>query len=144
MRSSVAIESVPNLKTVPPGTAPGAIPPLTADQMLWIGRAEALLTEVFGAVGSIEFTNIRQNLHISRSWAQDEILKHLYRALASVEMELPSPATGAFIPAGNTFDALKAVQRVFEAGQAWMAVAFFAAIGFAAWIAASATRTDEE
>lgn len=25
-----------------------------------------------------------------------------------------APATGAFIPAGNTFDALKAVQRVFE------------------------------
>jgi hypothetical protein len=108
------VASVPNLKTVPPGTSPGVIPPLTPDQMLWIGRAEALISEVFGATGSVEFMQIRQQLERHRPWAQDEILKQLYRALAAVEMELPTPATGAFIPAGNTFDALKAVQRVFE------------------------------
>ena len=32
--------------------------------------------------------------------------------------ELPTPKTGAFIPAGNTFDAFKAVQRVFEGAKA--------------------------
>jgi hypothetical protein len=108
------IESAPNLKSLPAGTRPGQIPPLTPDQMLWLGRAEALMTEVFGATASLEFLQIRQQINQNRSWAADEIMKHLYRALASVEMELPAPATGAFIPAGNTFDALKAVQRVFE------------------------------
>jgi hypothetical protein len=108
----------PNLKTVPPGTPPGVIPPLTADQMLWLGRAEALMTEVFGAQGSLEFLRIRQQFDQQRSWSADEIMKHLYRALAAIEMELPTPATGAFIPAGNTFDALKAVQRVFEGAKA--------------------------
>jgi hypothetical protein len=112
------ITDVPNFKALPPGTPPGHIPPLTPDQMLWIGRAEALISEVFGATGKVEFTHIRQNLEKHRPWAQDEIMKHLYRALAAVEMELPTPATGAFIPAGNTFDALKAVQRVFEGAKA--------------------------
>jgi hypothetical protein len=112
------IEGAPNLKTLPPGTRPGANPPLTPDQMLWLGRAEALITEVFGASVSIEFLHIREQLEEHLSWAADEIMKHLYRALAAIEMELPTPATGAFIPAGNTFDALKAVQRVFEEAKA--------------------------
>jgi hypothetical protein len=42
-----------------------------------------------------------------------EIQKILYRALAKVELELPAPASGAFIPTGNAFDALKAIQRIF-------------------------------
>jgi hypothetical protein len=37
-----------------------------------------------------------------------------------------------------------AMNKLTDHSQAWMAVAFFAAIGFAAWIAGSATRTDEE
>jgi hypothetical protein len=108
------VSNVPNMKSAPPGTPAGVIPPLTPEQLMWIGRAEALVTEVFGTMATVDFMHIRQNVDTHRGWAQEEILKHLYRALASVEMELPTPATGAFIPAGNTFDALRAVQRVFE------------------------------
>jgi hypothetical protein len=86
--------------------------------MLWLGRAEALITEVYGASVTVGFQHIWQKLEEHRSEAADEIMKHLYRALAAIEMELPTPATGAFIPAGNSFDALKAVQRVFEGAKA--------------------------
>ena len=112
------IEGAPNLKTLPPGARPGTIPPLTADQMLWLGRAEALITEVFGYPVTVGFLQIWRQLDEDRSRVADEVMKHLYRALAAIEMELPTPATGAFIPAGNTFDALKAVKRVFEGARA--------------------------
>jgi hypothetical protein len=35
-----------------------------------------------------------------------------------------------------------ATNKLTNFSQDWMAVAFFAAIGFAAWVAASATKTD--
>ena len=104
------IADAPDLKA-PHGTG---YPPLTNDQMLWLGRAEALVAEVFGPlVTSNAFTHIIGQFSVYRPWAADEVMRHLHRALAAIETELPAPATGAFIPAGNPFDALKAVQRIF-------------------------------
>ena len=76
--------------------------------LLWLGRAQALVAEVMGLAADSEFKSIMQEFGRYRPWAADEVMRILYRALATVEMELPSQATGAFIPAGNTFDALKA------------------------------------
>jgi hypothetical protein len=104
------IAAAPDLKAQ---SGKGSYPPLSSDQMLWLGRAQALVAETFMS-GDVEFQNIMQQFGRYRPWAADEVMRILYRALAAVEMELPAPATGAFIPAGNTFDALKAVQRVFE------------------------------
>jgi hypothetical protein len=104
--------SAPDLKATLLGSS--AYPPLTSDQMLWLGRVQALVAEAMGLAADLEFQSIMQQFGRYRPWAAGEIMRILYRALASVEMELPAPTTGAFIPAGNTFDALKAVQRVFE------------------------------
>lgn len=108
------IESAPNLKVPLPGRI-GDYPDLTPEQMLWLGRARALVKDALGS--DIEFGTVTSRLSNYRVWAADQIMQILYRALAAVEMELPTPATGAFIPAGNSFDALKAVQRVFEAAK---------------------------
>ena len=45
--------------------------------------------------------------------AAKDIMGLLYEALAVVELELPADAQGAFIPAGNVFDALVAVTKIF-------------------------------
>jgi hypothetical protein len=102
------IADAPDLKAMP-------YAPLTNEQRLWIARAEALVSEVFGAiVTGTTFSHIMQQFSQYRPWASDEVMLQLHRALASVETELPAPATGAFIPAGSPFEALKAVQRIFE------------------------------
>lgn len=43
--------------------------------------------------------------------AQSHILGVLYRSLARAEINAPSTAQGAFIPAGNAFDAMSAVGK---------------------------------
>jgi hypothetical protein len=41
-----------------------------------------------------------------------------YRALAALETMMPAPFEGAFIPAGNTFDAMTAVTKIFARAKA--------------------------
>jgi hypothetical protein len=106
------IESTPPL-AVPIPHLKDQYYPLTQDQMMWLGRAESLVSESLGLTGDIEFKSIMQKFDRYRPWAATEIAKIMYRALAQIEMELPTPATGAFIPTGNAFDAVKAVQRIF-------------------------------
>lgn len=111
------IESAPDLKQrlpLNPRTSPQYLDIFPA-QMQWLGRARALAKEALGA--DAEFGRAMDHLRPNRAWAADQIMQLLYRALAVVEMELPAPSTGAYIPAGNSFDALKAVQRVFETAQ---------------------------
>lgn len=42
------------------------------------------------------------------------ILGELYKLLAIAELKVPAPSQGAFIPAGNTFDAMAAVSKVLS------------------------------
>jgi hypothetical protein len=91
--------------------------PLGPVELMWLGRAEALVAEAMGIVGESEFKAANQQFRLYRQWWANEIPKILYRALAAVEVELPAPASGAFIPAGNSFDALKAIQRIFALAQ---------------------------
>jgi hypothetical protein len=107
------IESMPNLVQKLPHIKTTYMP-LGRTELMWLGRAEALIAEALGMVGDLEFKTINQNFGQYRDWWAAEIPKILYRALARIEMELPAPSTGAFIPAGNAFDALKAVQRIFS------------------------------
>jgi hypothetical protein len=111
------IESMPDLKKQLPIKGDHYIP-LGPTELMWVARAEALVTEAMGIVGETEFKTINQHFGQYRAWWAVEIPKILYRALARVEMELPAPSTGAFIPAGNAFDALKAVQRIFSLAKA--------------------------
>lgn len=113
------IESAPNLVQKPmpnPFQTKRAeeFVPLGPDDYLWLGRAEALVGEALGLSGESEISTVVRNLRQYRAWGAAEIMRILYRALTQVELELPAPASGAFIPAGNTFDALKAIQRIFK------------------------------
>ncbi|MCK1629666.1 phosphatidylserine/phosphatidylglycerophosphate/cardiolipin synthase family protein [Bradyrhizobium sp. 162] len=109
------IESMPDLaKKLPVGSA---YFPFGPQEHQWLGRAQALISEALGTEGDIEIKAAISQSGQYRDWFKGEVQRILYRALAVVEMELPAPATGAFIPAGNAFDALKAIQRIFDLAQ---------------------------
>ncbi len=75
-----------------------------------------------------------------QTWAEDERkMKAFFRELffiCCMVMAVVSEIAAATIALAI------AMNKLTDYSQAWMAVAFFAAIGFAAWIAGSATRTD--
>ncbi|MET4032091.1 MULTISPECIES: phosphatidylserine/phosphatidylglycerophosphate/cardiolipin synthase family protein [unclassified Bradyrhizobium] len=110
------IESMPNLAVKLPPPRSGYLP-LGPSEYQWLGRAQALISEALGTEGDIEIKTAIGQAGQYRDWFPGEVQRILYRALAVVEMELPAPATGAFIPAGNAFDALKAIQRIFDLAQ---------------------------
>lgn len=96
---------------------------LTPEQLLWLGRATALVA----ATGEItDVTLIRHHSeHLSprysdnnRFAAREQIMNALYRALAWAELRAPVGMQGAYIPAGNVFDALAAVGRVLQSATA--------------------------
>jgi hypothetical protein len=80
-----------------------------------MGRAAALIQNALGATGAVRLRAEQQNLKsdIFGPEAANDIMGLLYEALAVVELELPASAQGAFIPAGNTFDAMAAVSKIF-------------------------------
>jgi hypothetical protein len=82
----------------------------------WMGRAAALISEVMGIAANARFSRNRDRLgdEIFGAEASGDILGLLYEALAIVEMELPAKAQGAFIPAGNVFDAISAVSKILD------------------------------
>ena len=86
--------------------------PSTTQQ--WIGRAAALIYESGGFADLAIFKTLLGNLTNSpMKWkAAQEIAITLYVALG-VEMQAPISAQGAFIPAGNAFDAFAALSKVF-------------------------------
>lgn len=111
------IESMPNLAKLVPYQK-NTYAPFGPAEHQWLGRAQALIDEALGVDGSLEFKAAQSKSAQYRVWFAGEVQRILYRALAVVEMDLPAPASGAFIPAGNSFDALKALQRIFSSAQA--------------------------
>jgi len=84
----------------------------------WLGRAEALIEVVSGIVDHHKFGNFRTTmLALTRADAESP-MRHirglLYTALAKAEINAPTAAKGAFIPAGNSFDALTVVAGVLR------------------------------
>jgi hypothetical protein len=98
------IETMPDLK---------AMGPLPAETLRWLGRADALVGEAEGAMAQIEFQQHRNTLEQYRQAGAERIAGLLYRALATVETEVPASFAGAFVPAGNTFDAMAAATKIF-------------------------------
>lgn len=98
------VATMPNLK------APG---PMSNEVMLWLGRAHALVEAAGNVTDPILLTQYVPQLRTgARDTAAQEIGIIVYRALATVEFKLPAAAQGAFIPAGNTFDAMAAIGKV--------------------------------
>jgi hypothetical protein len=99
-------------------TMPDLTAPLSADTLRWLGRAQVLVEQAEGAGAKVEFQHHRNTLEQYRQISAERIAGLLYRALAAVETMMPAPFEGAFIPAGNTFDAMTAVTKIFARAKA--------------------------
>lgn len=88
---------------------------LTADQQQWLGRARALVRET-GEVALITgFVQVMGPIYgPMRGDALPQLMQNLYDALAVAELKAPPSAQGAFIPAGNRFDAYNAINKLLQ------------------------------
>lgn len=107
------LEAPPDLSTYQACARPQALQ--------WLGRAHALVkvTNVGAGFDAIAFTTSMDQMR-SAAWpsAVTSIFQILYRALGHCELQLPSGATGSFVPVGNSFDAFAALSKVFCAAMA--------------------------
>jgi hypothetical protein len=91
------------------------IPQLTEAEHQWLGRFDALLVES-GDLPNL--TTLRAKVDflgfdpVTRSRTAKEIAMVLHRALAAAELKAPVSVVGAFIPAGNAFDAMATIGKV--------------------------------
>ncbi len=90
--------------------------PLPAPSLQWLGRAHALVlaTGEIGDVIQLKNEIDRLKSEIFGPSAALQIAAIIYRALAVAELNAPAAARGAFIPAGNAFDALAAIGNVLQ------------------------------
>jgi hypothetical protein len=81
----------------------------------WLGRAYALISAI-DPPSAIEFkfavTNVNSNSGTVHYKGKQDVQTILYRVLAVAEMRAPAAAQGAFIPAGNAFDALATMSKL--------------------------------
>jgi hypothetical protein len=103
------------IETMPDLMALGLLSPET---LRWLGRAHVLVREAEGPPAEIEFKQHLTALETDRFYAPQRIAGLLYRALATVETEVPASFAGMFIPAGNTFDAMAAATKFFALARA--------------------------
>ena len=82
----------------------------------WLGRADALISEVGNAVDIALFKTAVSSINqTAMRWkAGQDIAILVHRALAVAELRAPVSAQGAFIASGNSFDAFAAVGKVLK------------------------------
>jgi hypothetical protein len=91
--------------------------PLSEEAHRWLGQFDALLSESGDPANR---ATLRTKLDFLGSdpgtrWkTAQEITMILHRALAAAELNAPIAARGAFIPAGNAFDAMTAIGSVLR------------------------------
>lgn len=93
---------------------------ITQEVNQWLGRASALVEEV-GNLADTATLNVAANNLNNRAMRQANahaITAIVHRALAKAEMNAPAGAKGAFVAAGNAFDAFAAVGKVLARAQA--------------------------
>jgi hypothetical protein len=103
------------LENAPSTTDAGAF--RTQEALHWLGRADALVSEVGVGAGmdAIEFRSAMKSLKDGvYGNGLIEIFQILYRALAHSELKSPGAANGSFIPVGNSFDAFAALAKIFK------------------------------
>jgi hypothetical protein len=90
----------------------------SSEILRWLGRAEALIDEASGVVDHHKFGSLRTTMLTAIQTDAESQMRHirglLYAALARAEINAPTAARGAFIPAGNSFDALTAIAGVLR------------------------------
>jgi hypothetical protein len=89
---------------------------LSVDTLRWLGRAHALVYALGDTADALKIKMATDNLGNSYSrWsAAQQVAATVHRALAMAELAAPVSAQGAFIPAGNAFDAMAAVGKVLS------------------------------
>jgi hypothetical protein len=97
------------VRTMPDLRAPG---PLSPETLRWLGRAHMLVAATGDTVDIAGLKVAADALIIASDISAPKIENIVYRALAAAEAQAPAPAQGAFIPAGNAFDALVALGKV--------------------------------
>jgi phosphatidylserine/phosphatidylglycerophosphate/cardiolipin synthase-like enzyme len=94
--------------------------PYGTETLTWLARAHALLRELDDISDQVEF---KSAWDMASKYANDpedrreragKITNILYRALAIAELRAPVSSQGAFIPAGNEFDAFAGVAKVLN------------------------------
>lgn len=80
----------------------------------WLGRLAALVKETGAIVDEVALTTTTSRLEHESLKASSvaEIKNILFRALAFAELGAPSAAQGAFIAAGNQFDAFSVIGKI--------------------------------
>jgi hypothetical protein len=85
----------------------------------WLARAHALVREA-GFEKEAETITSRAS-SFTNPYSRKDSIYHissiLYRVLAIAELQAPTAAQGAFIPAGNAFDALAVIGKVLSAAK---------------------------
>jgi hypothetical protein len=90
----------------------------TPEVMTWLGRAAALVEAAGNTVDAVEFAVamddvIGESIMHKHIRAVKKVSGILFRAYARVEAKAPRSLQGSYIPAGNPFDALAAISKVF-------------------------------
>jgi hypothetical protein len=90
-----------------------------AEAYRWLGMAYALVAELKLKDDAVAIRRATTELHQSflRGNAHRTIISSLHRALAVAELAAPVAAQGAFIPAGNAFDAHGAFSKVLASAK---------------------------
>jgi hypothetical protein len=89
--------------------------PLTTEQLVWLGRANALVAAAGNINSKVEFDLAAKNIQTAaRHDAAKSITLLLYKALGEAELKAPPNVKGSFIPAGSSFDALAAITKLFR------------------------------
>lgn len=87
---------------------------LTAEHHLWLGRANALVRQSGDLGDKIDLGVAIEMLTHHGSAGAEMIRLVLYRVLAIAELSAPASARGAFIPAGNSFDAFASLGKILR------------------------------
>jgi hypothetical protein len=97
---------------------------LDDDSRRWLGRLSALVQETGSISDQVALSSNATRLEkpLLREGSVAEIKNILFRALAFAELGAPSAVQGAFIAAGNQFDAFSAVSKIL--GEAKRTVLF--------------------
>lgn len=88
---------------------------ITPEAREWLARLHALLNQPRFGIAAIEVHVATDGLGTALHDTNVQVIMNaLYRALAAVELELPVAARGAFIAAGNAFDAAAAAAKILQ------------------------------
>jgi hypothetical protein len=95
----------------------------TPEVMTWLGRALSLVEAAGNSLDAAAFSIamddvIGENRTFQHGKAVDKVKSIIFKAYARVEASASSSLQGSYIPAGNVFDALAAVSRVFSTATA--------------------------